>query len=517
MKKIIIKGIFSSIILLGTAISCENNLEEINENPNQTLKPLPYGLFNSAMKELTDVTRGSFSSARMALPWVQYSAQMNYTEEDRFQFREGTNQNFYRDHYRIAMDLKKIIDMNTDPSTKDEMTKYGPNENQIAASRIMLSYIFLELVDAYGDVPYYSYGNTDSDFQALNLNNVSPKYASQTKIYTDLLKELKESAEMIDTSSDVFTSDNYFGNGLKLKKFANSLRLRIAVRVKSVIPSASTHITEAIASGVMTSNDDNVGVTYENNATLPAPTYSAFFVDNRTDYTISNTMVDLLKGELGVFGADPRLQKFAAPVGVSKSDALGEKYTETTNLTKYEGMPYGLSSSQTATQSANASLLSYNILRPDYTETLMEYSEVCFLLSEANGWDDAWYKKGVQASMDKWGVSTAASTTFVAALPAASKANVLTQKYIALFWQPYESWAEIRRTGYPTHLLKPGGEYTLVDGTTKYTFNALMSLTDIPTRLTYPTNLQTLNPDNYAAAATSIGGDKLTTKLIWDN
>ena len=46
----------------------------------------------------------------------------------------------------------------------------------------MLSYVFLNLVDSFGDVPYWSYGGKDADFQALNVNeSVQPKFASQQK------------------------------------------------------------------------------------------------------------------------------------------------------------------------------------------------------------------------------------------------------------------------------------------------------------------------------------------------
>ena len=106
-------------------------------------------------------------------------------------------------------------------------------------------------------------------------------------------------------------------------------------------------------------------------------------------------------------------------------------------------------------------------------------------------------------------------------LPTASKENVLTQKYIALFMQPAEAWAEYRRTGYPKTLLLPGQTADLnvatASGQTTYTFTPLIAdLTDLPTRIYYPTTVQTLNTENYKAASTAIGGDKMNTKLIWD-
>ncbi len=522
MKKIFI-SILSIATLLTTTVSCDDKLEEINKNPNapEIGQTTTFGIFNGANYALMTNSRGSFSSGRMALPWVQYSAQRNYTEEDRFQFREVTNQSLYTDYYLSAVDYKTVIDLNTDPVTRAANEAYGNPNNQIAAARVMLAYTFLQLVDAYGDVPYWSYGNNDPDFQALQIEKyLKPKFASQTKIYADLLKELKEAAAMVVTSEPVvFTrGDKLFGTPAKLVKFANSLRLRIATRVKGVVPGAETHITEAIAGGVMTSNADNVGLTYQKDDVLPSPFYNDFYIGNRTDFAISNTFVDLLKGNLGNFGVDPRLQKYAAPKTATKAAVKAASYTETDDLTQYVGMPYGITSAQAAGQRPSTSFWSSNVLKQDYREILMEYAEVQFLLAENNGWNNANYQNGVRASMERWGVSAAKITAFLATLPAANQANVLNQKYIALFMQPYEAYAEYRRTGFPNTILLPGQSYAFnvpQAGVTTYTFIALNNLTAMPARFTYPVNLQQLNGENVAAAAAAIGGDELDTKLIW--
>ena len=122
--------------------------------------------------------------------------------------------------------------------------------------------------------------------------------------------------------------------------------------------------------------------------------------------------------------------------------------------------------------------------------------------------------------MEKWGVPAADITAFLATLPVATKETVLNQKYIALFMQPYEAWAEYRRTGYPNTLLLPGqtGNFNVpYEGNSTYIFTSLIAgLTDLPTRLFYPTTSQSLNRDNYEAASANIGGDKMNSKLIWD-
>lgn len=539
MKKIFLTTLMASAVLF-TTTSCRQDFEEINKSPNSPEKMLSYGLFNHANKALMDNDRGSFSSLRITAPWVQYSAQRNYTEEDRFLYRLSVGDNLWSSFYTTAQDYKTIIDLNIDVKTKDEMTQYGTNNNQIAAARIMLAYTFSHLVDRFGDVPYYSYGSKDEDFQALK-DIITPKFASQEKIYTDILKELKEASEMIDMSEQyVFSEgDALFGTPLKLKRFANSLRLRIANRVKSVIPSAKTHITEAIASGVMTSNDDTIGLKYENNDTMGAPLWRDFV--SRTDFSPTNTFVETLKGERGVFGIDPRLQKYIAPyrkknpkdtkkyLSVLISDVKAKKYQESDNIDDYLGMPYGIENRMATSQQPYTSFYSSNIIKADFTEILMEYAEVCFLLSEVNGWDNDWYKKGVQASMERWGVENSKISKFLGSLPVANEANVLNQKYIALFMQPQEAWNEYRRTGYPNTLVKVGEKHKLnepylekIDENTtithtEYTFTSLVpELNDIPDRIMYSSKSRDLNTTNYKAALSSMGGgDKMTTKLIW--
>lgn len=522
MKNILIKAFALASIF--AFVSCSEDFESINTSPNSPIDVPTFGLFNNANKQLTDGTRGDFSSGRMTLPWVQYSAQRNYTNEDRFQFRQETNTALYTDLYTAAQNYKTIIELCTDPATADISSAYGNLNNQIAASRIMLSLTFLHLVDNYGDVPYYSYGNDDADFQALQLlqsSTTSPKFASQLKIYTDIMKELKEAAEMIEDGETIFIQgDGLFGTTEKMKRFANSLRLRVANRVKDVIPAAQVHITEAIAGGVMESNADNVGVTYQADNVFPSPMYRSFYISNRTDFAVANTFIDLLKGEVGVFGVDPRLQKYAAPITASKAAVQAQSYAETDDLTKYEGMPIGIPDGLTASQRPGTSFFSYNVLRQDYTEILMEYAEVEFILSEVNGWNQTNYENGVTASMERWGVDSAKISAFVATLPAANEANVISQKYVALYMQPYEAWSEYRRTGFPNTILLPGGTYPLnnpdPDGNTTYVFTPITTSTEMPARFTYPNTLSTLNGANYDAASANIGGDLITTKLIWD-
>src|SRR5699024_993909 len=100
LKKI--TSVFAILLFSSLLLSCNNDLDEINEDPNRTESPLPYGLFNYANKNLMDGTRSSFESARVALPWMQYGTQNNYTDEDRYQYRPTSPQSLWNAYYGSA-------------------------------------------------------------------------------------------------------------------------------------------------------------------------------------------------------------------------------------------------------------------------------------------------------------------------------------------------------------------------------------------------------------------------------
>ncbi|EHO04890.1 SusD/RagB family nutrient-binding outer membrane lipoprotein [Myroides odoratimimus] len=549
MKKYIYK--ISLLTCFIAFVGCDKDLEDINVNPNKPLEVPTGGLFNKSNKDLMTNTRGGFPSGRMALPWVQYSAQRNYTDEDLYLFRTDVNNSLYSNIFLAAKGYKEIIDIVTDQTNQVKVLTYGHPGNMLSAARIMMVYSQLQALEIYGDIPYYSYGSDDPDFEGMTVGTANPistpKFAPQDKIYKDMMKELKEAAESITLDSDIFRKGDFiFGNATKMKKFANSLRLKIANRVKNVIPEAKDHITDAIKSGVMTSNDDSVGLKFQNDKVNPAPFYRAAFIDNRNDFAPTNTFVELLKGEEKMVGkknpfkgiVDPRLYKMVAPttnitkdkdnkdvetrVSFRASNVVGSieegNYVDRT-ADFYVGMPIGILGAFTGSQTGSVSQFGAAIYKADKVEVLMEYAEVEFILSEVNGWDDTNYKKGIRASMESWGISGGNIDSYMQLVPAANEENVMTQKYIALYMQPYEAWAEYRRTKFPKTFLLPGETRDLVapgpKGETQYTFVPKVDLKDLPERITFPSDMNLVNKANKDAAAARMGGDKMDTKLIW--
>jgi hypothetical protein len=87
---------------------------------------------------------------------------------------------------------------------------------------------------------------------------------------------------------------------------------------------------------------------------------------------------------------------------------------------------------------------------------------------------------------------------FATAIGATTIEKIARQKYIAMFNRGFESWVDYRRLDYPVFNVppSPGGPF--------------------PIRYTYPNAEQTSNGENYTAAAASVGGDELTTRIFWD-
>ncbi|WP_229216973.1 SusD/RagB family nutrient-binding outer membrane lipoprotein [Dyadobacter luteus] len=491
----------------------DGRFEEINSDPNRPANATTTTILVAAEKQLMDNLRNENISLRGSQLFAQYYSQNIYSDQSRYDIPRSTSDTYWNTTYKTLNNLNDIIIKNTDPATKNIAAAgtAGANQNQIAIARILKAYAFQGLTDVFGNVPYQSYGNNDPEFQALQQSpeNLSPAYASQQKIYTDILNELKAAGDTLIKYKTLNTFGNYDviykGSNEKWAKFANSLRLRVATRIRKQLPEQSeAHFADALQKGVFTSNADNAVFKYLTQAPNEAPLYRATVTANRKDFAISHVLIGVLKGETGpVKVEDPRLGIYAA-----KNDSG-----------KYVGQPYGL-------PVAAAGLLTSNVVSlpgtlpnaANFGEVLQEYSEVAFLISEYKNWDQQTYVNGVTASLEKWGATQAQINTYVAALPAASKANVIAQKYLALFTQGDEAWSEIRRTGGPSFLVKPGDVVwrRVVSGvTTEYKFQPLFG-NGIPLRLYYPTKEQSVNLANYQKAVGAQGNDDITTALWWN-
>lgn len=510
MKTLKYKILALSTFCIG-AVSCDTDYIADPDNPE--VAPSTH-LVNSAQFDIAFSFNDEWVAGRGTLGLAQYWSGTDYTEENRYQLRVNQINSLWNDPYVILTDLQKVIQLNTNPETSGLMSAYGTNNNQIQASRIMMTYVFSKLVDTFGDVPYWSYGQMDNEeFQALRLDEGinNPKYTDAQVIYEDMLNELKQAADLMDMSGTVFTTGDSFGNGSAAKwvKFAHSLRLRLAVHIKDVNPTLAQQVYTESKDKALQSNDDNIQFVFGTDDITGGPWHQAFTVNARRDFAPSSSFVELLYNRVGPF------------TGVASEDPRLEQYFDTRlDTEEIIGVPYGFGNGPSRLIE-NESMPDSEIIKPDFVQPIIEFAEIEFIRSEFEGWDQSHYVAGVTASMERWGVNPAEISSYVASLPAANQETVLTQKYIALYLDGMEAWTEYRRTGFPNTLTVPGDTYDYIDNdgvAQTATFTTLIpQLDEIPSRINYPQNEQLLNGSNWEEARDKYpDGDVMYSKLFWD-
>lgn len=488
MKRKPINILTSAAIIAALSFSaCDpGDFDDLNVNPNQPSEPVTSAMLTAAQRGLSGniITQATLLTSAYPSLYVQFLSDKQYTENSRYT-TIGFN---YGPLYTGPLDnLQSIINLNSDPATAANMEVNGSNANQIAVARILKAYIFLNLTDRFGDIPYS---------QALErAGNFRPKFDTQQAIYDSLFMELKEAATQIDNGPSVVGDVMFNGDMGMWRIFANTQRLVMALRLSKVDAArGETEFNAALTDGVISSNDENVFYTYLADNNNDNPWEDAF--ETRLDYAISKPLADRLKAT-----DDPRITVFA-------NEALA---TGT-----YEGMPYGLAQDQAgAILNSNVSFLGDALREQTAPSYIYTYAQVLFSMAEAAhlGWIPGgevaaadYYYDAIQASWEQWGVYDAGEfATFivqpeVAYTPANAMERIGVQKWISLFLNGYEAWAEWRRIGYPE--LSPAPASANPGG--------------IPRRQAYPSFEATLNTDNYTEAVSRIGTDDLNQRVWWD-
>ena len=172
---------------------------------------------------------------------------------------------------------------------RDAIAHSADRPNLNAVLRIHRVYLMSVLTDTYGDVPCLSINTS------LEEGTSTPKYDSQKDIYDFFFTELKDCVNQLGTGNDNVTGDvtNYSGDIDKWKKYANSLRLRFAMRISDVDPTKAQAEFEAVsadAANYITSADDDAFIKYTNS---PFTLY-----DGARDYDFRvNALGEILYGQ----------------------------------------------------------------------------------------------------------------------------------------------------------------------------------------------------------------------------
>lgn len=475
MKQNSLYLLFALSILMS---ACAKDLDTINKNPNATQNAQPDYLLTAAIKNSADNYWGVSNNMNSSLLFVQHWAKIQYTEEDRYIFSNTSFNSLWSTGFSQSITgLNKVISLG----------EAANNVNYKGVGLVLRSWIFLQLTDAYGDIPYREAGNIDSF--------ITPKFDKQKDVYFRILDDLKSASQLLNPSGKSIAGDViYNGNIDKWKKLANSFRLRIALRISDREPEKAKQVLEELSvegNNFISSNLENAQLNY-----LSSPQQnpvSASF-ETRNDYRISKTIVDKLF-QLN----DPRLAVFASK-------------TEITTPQQYVGVPNGLTTSDASNLGfAKTSKPGDYFRAAQAPAVIFSYAEILFDRAEAaaRGFtnDDAsvLYLHAIRASLKQYNVSDEAVINYLAQ-PLVQfdlvnfKKSIGEQKWIALFGQGLEAFAEWRRLDYPELAPAVAG---VLDG-------------KIPVRFIYPGTEQTLNGANYKAAVAAQGADLLTTKLWFD-
>ena len=494
------KNIFKSIILIATLTatfcSCDDGFDSLNKNPNSLTEDV----------NIDNILYGTLVSVGYNSNWEEMS-NMAQTLTHPFpdnigKYRMGDGNSYWSSFYSKIKNVNEVVKRtNTDGDS--------PNEKTNALARILRVMLYHQATDLFGAMPYFEGG--------LGINHYQPKYDSQEVIYGEMLKELDIAMKNIgDAVGGAISSklDNVYSDDLqKWKNFANSLKLRIATRMRFVDNAKyKSLLSEVMASGLIAANDDNFSFPFYNDEHSKSP---YFTTTDSKGYYPSYRLVEMLLAT-----NDPRLQKYATPAGKTSG---GDDF--------YLGIHSGVNTRPELRSDISLSIIN----NASYPVVLMGYAEICFLKAEAilfggvSGDANAEFRKGIEASLKQWGVAQSDVDTYMATSEATLAGNdqekfkqVCIQKWIALYLNGHEAYAEVRRTGYPVIAKREA----YADVQTKNSSGEVITKAEafwtgdtngeMPRRMEYPASELNFNTANYKAAVAKNGGNSLTSKLWWD-
>lgn len=412
------------------------------------------------------------------------------------------------------LELKKLT------KDKNEFLEIYAVANILKVTGVMRS------TDCYGPIPYSKFGE----------GGVSVAYDSQESVYKQFFQELDEAQKNLreflqsdrkDVKAISLYDIVYKSDYEKWLRFANSLRLRLAVRVSKVNPQlAKTEAEKAVKdpAGVIENNKDNFVVSTQ---TMKNPLNILAYAYN--DIRMSADMQSILTGL-----KDPRVEVFFAAATDNAAAIKG----------KYIGIRQGISLVDKGLREKYSNLGEAWKMGNEFKNDicLLNAAEVCFLRAEGilRGWDmggtaQGFYEEGMKHSFDYWKVGSsdayaqgtsqptdyadpkepkydakAASKVTVKWNEAADKEakleKIITQKWIAVFPDGMEAWAEFRRTGYPKQFpMVVNNSAGIIDSNVKIR------------RLPFSDDEYRDNKAEVDKAITLLGGpDNGATRLWWD-
>ena len=405
----------------------------------------------------------------------------------------------------------------------EDLTEEQGLDVQNAVAKVWRVQLFHRITDYWGPIIYSEFGNRET----------SVAYDAQEDVYMDFFQRLDEAVAVLEQNRDASafgTNDQVYGGDVnKWITFANSLRLRLAMRTKYVEPAlAQSEAEKAVAAGVMESNADNAIIVTTENSRNPYTT-----ITDWGEFRMSSAMESVLEGY-----EDPRVDVYYSPAVDGDNDGDGSPY---------EGMRNGLPRTEKGPAlNPTYSDMGVNWLNDNRGGSnppirVMGAAEVYFLRAEGalEGWNmsgsaEELYNEGIRLSLteDRIGAPSAVVEAYVASantptspddawnspplsdIPVAfdqgadkerQLEQIITQKWLALYPDSWEAYSEYRRTGYPTL-------YPIINSA-----NPDLAPDDVFRRMTFVDGEFSNNQAAVEAAVGLLNGpDRNDTRLWWD-
>ena len=387
---------------------------------------------------------------------------------------------------------------------------------------------FHRITDIFGPIPYSKVGT----------GGFSVGFDAQQDIYNAFFAELDSAIATLSSYVQQYPGAKpaarfdliYGGDYKEWIKFANSLKLRLALHIAYADPSLAQKEAEAAVSnsfGVMTTNADNAALASSSTLGIQIVNPVWVITGNYTDINAGAVVISFLNGY-----KDPRLASYV------------------TSSTTYPGVYVGVRNGIVV--AANKDRVGYSAVNFGEFQPIswMNAAEVSFLRAEGvlRGWNmgtgtaQSFYENGIQLSFQQWGVSGFSSyvaddtstaqpyvdfvtSSHVNDVPAGTSylstitiqwndvdsfekklERVITQNYLAMFGNGQEAWTEFRRTGYPKI-------WPVVVNNSNNTIPTALGVRRLP----YPQQQSQSNPTGVAQGISELGGlDNGGTKLWWD-
>lgn len=508
-----------ALLALPAFYSCTKNFEELNTDPISFLETTPDKLLAPAL--VNSIWPGmnrnrSFTNELMQVTVAQSDGDNTVF---RYAFRSSMSDYLWNAWFVQLTNFKMV----------DSLARTGkdPNTSYQGIGKVCKVWLFSNLTDIYGDIPYFHALEGDK-------GNVVPAFDRQKDIYLDMFNQLEEANTLLSSAAPVVVSSDpvYKGDIKKWRKFANSLYLRLLLRASGkadvqaqVIAKIKQIVENPAQYPIFENNADCARILWNGGTSSTDPYTSPFVTGVRAQDFRSPAICSFFLGNL-VDAKDPRYVS-STPYG---SGSIGRLGISQASGGGWFGVPSGYLAGQGDTKGCyfqsydNTSTGGvWSLQQNPNTGIIMQYAEVQFILAEATakGWIDgdtrSYYYQGIASAINYWVPNFPESTTsanfdeHLDNMEAAGQQwednlsleaqmeKIHLQKYYAMFMTDLQQWFEYRRTGHPILPKGPG----------------LSNGGRMPARLVYPVYVQAANPVNYKAAVAAQGPDDINTTVWW--